>query len=135
MNDFNQQVIDEFRSNEGKVGGPFEGAPMILLTTTGAKSGEQRTTPLVCREGDDGTIFVFASKAGAQENPAWYHNVLAHPQVTVEKGTERYAAIAKPLQDAKRDEIWEAHVKAMPNFGEYERKTSRTIPVIELRRA
>ncbi len=135
MNDFNRQVIDEFRSNDGKVGGPFEGAPMILLTTTGAKSGAQRTTPLVCREGDDGTIFIFASKAGAPENPAWYHNVLAHPQVTVEKGTERYEATAKPLEGAERDEVWAAHVEAMPNFGEYEQKTSRTIPVIELRRS
>ena len=134
MNDFNQQVIEEFRSNDGKVGGPFEGAPMILLTTTGARSGEQRTTPLVCREGDDGTIFVFASKAGAPENPAWYHNLVAHPQVTVEKGTERYTATATQLDGAERDEVWAAHVAAMPNFGEYELKTSRTIPVIALRR-
>ena len=135
MNDFNRQVIDEFRGNEGKVGGPFEGAPVVLLTTTGAKSGAQRTTPLVCLEGEGETIYVFASKAGAPTNPAWYHNVIAHPEVTVERGTERYAATATPLNGAERDEIYARQAELRPQFGEYQEKTTRIIPVVALNRA
>ncbi len=132
MNDFNRQIIEEFRSNAGKVGGPFEGAPMVLLTTTGARSGVQRTTPLVCLEGDEGTVFVFASKGGAPTNPAWYHNIVTHPQVTVERGTERYAATATPLGGAERDEIFARQAALRPNFAAYQEKTTRTIPVVAL---
>src|SRR5690242_2265758 len=98
MNEFNQKVIAEFRANGGKVGPPFEGAPMLLLTTTGAKSGQQRTTPLVhTMDGD--RLVVIASKAGAPNHPAWYHNLVANPTVTVEKGTERFQARARVAGD------------------------------------
>ncbi len=135
MNDFNAQIIDEFRANEGRVGGPFEGAPMVLLTTTGAKSGVRRTTPLVCLEGEGGTVYVFASKAGAPTNPAWYHNLVAHPDVTVEHGTERYAATAVPLSGAERDDVFARQAALRPNFADYQEKTERTIPVVALQRA
>ncbi len=134
MNDFNAQIIEEFRGNEGRVGGPFEGAPMVLLTTTGARSGVERTTPLVCLEGDDGTVYVFASKGGAPTHPAWYHNVVAHPEVTVERGTERYEAAATPLSGTERDEIYARQAALRPNFAAYQEKTTRTIPVVALRR-
>ncbi len=133
--DFNQQIIAEFRANDGIVGGPFSGAPMVLLTTTGARTGTERTTPLVCREGENGTLFVFASKGGAPTNPAWYHNVVANPQVTVEHGAERYAATATPVKGAERDAVFAAHAAERPQFAEYQRNTTRVIPVVALRRA
>lgn len=134
-NDFNQQVIAEFRANGGKVGGNFEGRPMVLLTTTGAKSGEQRTTPVMYRaEGD--AIYVFASMAGAPTSPAWYHNMVANPRITVEVGTEQYEAIATPVSDrAERDRIYAAQAAQYPNFAEYEAKTTRVIPVVKITRA
>lgn len=134
-NDFNQQVIAEFRANGGKVGGNFEGRPMVLLTTTGAKSGEQRTTPVMYRaEGD--AIYVFASMAGAPTSPAWYHNMVANPRITVEVGTEQYEAIATPVFDrAERDRIYAAQAAQYPNFAEYEAKTTRVIPVVKITRA
>ncbi len=134
MSDFNTQIIEEFRANEGRVGGQFEGAPMTLLTTTGAKSGKPRTTPLVYQDGGDGTIYVFASKAGAPTNPDWYHNLLAHPSVVVERGTERYEAAAMPVTGPLRDEIYERQVERFPGFGEYQVKAGRVIPVVALRR-
>lgn len=134
-NDFNQQVIAEFRANGGKVGGNFEGRPMVLLTTTGAKSGEQRTTPVMYRaEGD--AIYVFASMAGAPTSPAWYHNMVANPRITVEVGTEQYEAIATPVSDrAERNRIYAAQAAQYPNFAEYEAKTTRVIPVVKITRA
>ncbi|MGE3856227.1 MAG: nitroreductase/quinone reductase family protein [Dehalococcoidia bacterium] len=118
-NDFNQQVIAEFRANGGKVGGAFEGRDMILLTTTGAKTGQQRTNPVVYRrEGDD--IYVFASMAGAPTSPAWYHNMVAHPRITVEVGTEKYEAIATPLDRAERVRGYAAQAADVANFLEYE---------------
>jgi deazaflavin-dependent oxidoreductase (nitroreductase family) len=135
-NDFNRAIIEEFRANHGKVGGPFEGAPMVLLTTTGAKSGTTRVNPLAALPGDeDGVLHVFASKAGAPTNPDWYHNVLAHPEVEVEYGDERYAAVATPVMGAERDRLYAEQVTRMPGFADYERKANRVIPVIELRRA
>ena len=116
------------------VGGPFDGAPMVLLTTTGAKTGIERTTPLVCREGDDGTIYVFASKGGADTHPAWFHNLVAHPQVTVERGTERFDATATRSRATSATAIYAAHAAERPQFAEYEAKTSRVIPVVALRR-
>lgn len=132
---FNERIIDEFRANAGRVGGPFEGAPMVLLTTTGAKSGEARTTPLVCLEDASGRVFVFASNGGRANHPGWFHNVLAHPAVTVERGTERYAAIATPLAGDERDAVFARHVATWPVFGEYQDGLERSIPVVELRRA
>jgi deazaflavin-dependent oxidoreductase (nitroreductase family) len=133
MSDFNQQIIDEFHANEGKVGGGFDGAPMVLLTTTGAKSGNRRTTPLVCLA-EGGRVYVVASFAGAPNNPAWYHNLVANPRVTVERGVETYEADAVVVTGDERDRLFAAQVAVMPGFGDYQAKTSRLIPVVELRR-
>jgi len=133
-NDWNNSVIKEFRENGGKVGGMFEGANMVLVHNTGAKSGQARVTPLVYLP-DGGRVFVFASKGGAPENPAWYHNLLAHPEIEVEIGTEKYAATAVVIQGAERDEIFAKQVAVAPGFGEYQRNTDRIIPVVELRRS
>lgn len=133
MSDFNTQVIEEFRGNEGKVGGGFNGAPMVLLTTTGAKSGKRTTTPLVyLKEGD--RVYIFASMAGAPTNPAWYHNLVANPRVSVEIGAESYEADAQVIAGDERDRLFAAQVAVMPGFGEYQAKTTRVIPVVELRR-
>src|SRR5579859_7269184 len=133
MSNFNQQIISEFRANEGKVGGGFNGAPMVLLTTTGAKSGKRYTTPLVyLAEGD--RMFIFASFAGAPTNPAWFHNILANPRVSIEVGPDRYEADAIVLTGDERDRVFAAQVKAMPGFAGYQAKTSRVIPVVELRK-
>ncbi|HET9090833.1 MAG TPA: nitroreductase family deazaflavin-dependent oxidoreductase [Acidimicrobiales bacterium] len=131
--DWNQKIIDEFRANEGRVGGNFEGAPMLLLHTTGAKSGKERVNPMMYLE-LDGRIFVFASKAGAPTDPDWYHNLRAHPEVTVELGAETFAALASPLRGAERDRVYHEQAARYPGFGEYQEKTSRIIPVVELTR-
>lgn len=109
----------------------WEGRPLLLLTTTGAKSGQRRTNPMMyLREGK--RLFVFASKGGAPTNPDWYHNLLAHPEVTVEIGNEKYHAIAKPVTGEERDKIYAKWAQMYPQFGEYQQKTTRKIPVIEL---
>jgi len=133
MTDFNTSVIDEFRANDGKVKGPFEGAPLILLTTTGAKTGRKHTVPVVYQE-DAGRIVVFGSKAGAPTNPAWFHNLVANPEVTVELGNETFQAKAVVTEGAERDRIFTEQKKRMPGFADYEAKTSRVIPVIALER-
>lgn len=135
MNDFNQGVIKEFRANHGKVGGGFAGAPMVLLTTKGAKSGATRVNPLVALlDGDD--IYVFASKAGAPTSPDWYHNLVANPQVEVEFGDDRFTATAVPITSGpERDRLYAAQVALQPGFADYEKSTTRVIPVVELRRA
>ena len=129
----NNPDLRSFRANGGKVGPPFEGAPMMLLTTTGARSGQQRTTPLVhTRDGED--IVVLASKAGAPSHPAWYHNLVANPEVTVELGTEKFAARARVATGDERERLYAAQAKLMPNFAEYQQKTTRQIPVVVLKR-
>ena len=129
--DFNGKIIAEFRANGGRVGGPFAGAPLLLLHTVGAKSGQERVNPVMYRVvGDD--LAVFASKAGAPTNPDWYYNLLANPQVRVEIGTETVAATARVAGLQERDRIWTAHKEANPGFADYERKTTRQIPVIIL---
>lgn len=131
INDFNQTIIDEFRANDGKVGGPFAGAPMLLLTHTGAKSGKVRTTPLVCtHDGDD--MIIIASKRGAPEHPAWYHNLVVNPAVTVEVGTDRFDATAVEVAGGDRQRLFDAQSALMPAFKEYQEKTTRTIPVLRL---
>ncbi len=130
---FQQQVIQEFRANEGRVGGPFEGAALVLLTTTGARSGKPRTSPLGYLV-IDGLPVVVASAMGADKNPDWYHNLLANPAVTVETGTETYEAIAAAPVGAARDALFAEVVAAEPGFGEYQQKTSRPIPVVTLTR-
>jgi deazaflavin-dependent oxidoreductase (nitroreductase family) len=133
-NDFNQQVITEFRANGGKVGGPFAGSPMLLLTTTGAKSGQSRTTPLVyTTDGDH--IVIIASKAGAPTNPDWYHNLVAHPTATVEIGTEKFQARARVAEGEERQRLYDQQAALMPGFAEYQKKTTRQIPVVILERA
>jgi len=134
MQDFNQQIIEEFRRNGGKVGGQFEGAPLLLLHTTGAKSGAERVNPMMYQQvGDD--LAVFASKAGAPTNPDWYHNLLANPRATVEVGSDTYPVESRVAQGQERDRIWEAQKASYPGFADYEAQTTRTIPVVILRRA
>jgi deazaflavin-dependent oxidoreductase (nitroreductase family) len=134
VNDFNTGIIEEFRSNQGVVGGPFTGAPLVLLTTTGAKSGNRRTNPLATLP-EGGRLYVFASKGGAPTNPDWYYNVVAHPEVEVEYGDEQFAAVAHVVTGAERDRVFEAQVVQMPGFGDYQERTGgRVIPVVELRR-
>jgi deazaflavin-dependent oxidoreductase (nitroreductase family) len=133
LNDWNRSIIEEFRANGGKVGGPFEGGPMLLLTTAGAKTGQQRTNPMMyLQEGE--RLYVFASKAGAPTNPDWYHNLVANPRVTVEVGTESYEATATPVTGADRDRIYAEQSRRYPNFAEYQQKTKRTIPVVAIER-
>lgn len=131
VSDFNQRIIDEFRANEGRVGPPFEGAPMIILHTTGAKSGAEREHPLMSfGRGDQ--RFIIASKAGADTHPAWFHNLTANPDVTVEFGTETYAATARVLDEPERTERYDDFAAERPGFAEYQDKTDRVIPVVEL---
>jgi deazaflavin-dependent oxidoreductase (nitroreductase family) len=136
-NDFNRKVAEDFRANDGKVGPPFEGAPMILLWTTGAKSGKTYLAPLVY-QADGDRVLIFASKAGAPTNPDWYHNLVANPTVTVEvataDGIDLYEATASELEGEERDRLFRRQVELMPGFGDYEAKTSRKIPVIAITR-
>lgn len=133
MKDWNRQVIDEFHANGGKVGGPFEGAPLLLLTTTGAKSGKKFTTPLMyLPEGD--RMLIFASKGGAPTNPSWYHNLVAHPDATVEVGTETFDVTASVVTGEERDRLYAEQSRRYPGFAEYQEKTTRRIPVIALKR-
>ena len=134
FNEWNKAIIKEFRENAGKVGGDFEGAPLLILHTTGAKSGKERENPLMyLPDGDD--TYVFASKAGMPTNPDWYHNLVANPQVKVEVGTETYDATARVLEGDERDRIWTEQKQRFPQFAEYEKTATRTIPVIALDRA
>jgi deazaflavin-dependent oxidoreductase (nitroreductase family) len=130
-NDWNAKIIEEFRANGGKVGGPFEGAPLLLLHTTGAKTGSQHVTPVMYRPVDGGYA-VFASKGGAPSNPAWYFNLVANPSVQAEIGTQTVPLTARVAADTEREPIWSAQKRDYPGFEEYEEKTSRQIPVVIL---
>ena len=133
MSDFNSSIIEEFRASGGKVSGQFEGAPLLLLTSTGAKSGATRVNPMMYL--DDGKrLYVFASKGGAPTNPDWYHNLVARPHATVEVGEDRFEVAATVLAGAERDEIFQRQASLYPGFAEYQAMTSRTIPVIALER-
>jgi deazaflavin-dependent oxidoreductase (nitroreductase family) len=131
MNEWNKKIIEEFRANGGKVGGQFEGAPLVLLTTTGAKSGRKLTTPVMYLADGDRQI-VFASKAGAPTNPAWYHNLIANPRVTVELGEATFEAEATPVTGEERDRLYDKQARLYPGFAEYQEKTTRVIPVVAL---
>lgn len=133
MQEFNKAIIEEFRANGGKVGGQFAGAALLLLTTTGAKTGKTRVNPLAYLQDGDRYV-IFASFAGAPNNPPWYYNILAHPNVTVEVGDERFEAHAEVVQEPERTGLYGKMASIMPPFAEYERKTERKIPVIALRR-
>jgi len=134
INDFNQTIIDEFRANGGKVGGPFKGVQLLLLHSTGAKSGQERIAPLAYRTYGDHLV-VFGSKAGAPTNPDWYHNLRANPKASVEVGTDTFDVTARVAEGEEHDRIWEDQKRDVPNFAEYEKNTDRKIPVIVLERA
>ena len=133
LDDWNRRVIAEFRANEGKVGGPFEGASMILVHHLGAKSGTERVSPMVWFPDGD-RLLIVASKAGAPTNPDWYHNLVAHPRVDVEVGAETFPVVAEELPRAERDEKWAQITAVAPGFAEYQEKTTRVIPVLALTR-
>ena len=131
--DWNTKVIEEFRANGGKVGGPFEGAPLLLLHTTGARTGTERICPLMyLPEGD--RMAVFASKGGAPTNPDWFHNLVANPDVAVEVGEERIDARATVAEGERRDELFAEQARRYPQFQEYQDGLERTIPVVILER-
>ena len=134
MQDWNAKIIEEFRSNEGRVGGQFEGAPVLLLHTTGARSSLMRVNPMMYLNLDD-RIYVFASKAGADTSPDWFHNLVATPRVTVELGTETFEATAAVLAEPDRSRIYAVQAQRYPGCDEYEVKTTRVIPVVELSRS
>lgn len=129
----NAKVIDEFRANGGQCGGRWEGNPMLLLTTTGARSGQERVSPITYTE-HGGRLVVIASKAGADHHPAWYHNLVANPDVTVELGTERFPARARVAEEPERSELFDERVALMPRFGGYQEITDREIPVVVIDR-
>lgn len=132
MSDWNQKIIDEFRANGGRVGGGFDGAPLLLLHTDGARSGLERVNPMMYQDLGDGRLAVFASKAGADTNPDWYHNIVAHPDVRAEIGTETRAFRARTAEPAEREPIWTRQKSDFPGFADYESKTDRVIPVVIL---
>ncbi|MCW3020200.1 MAG: nitroreductase family deazaflavin-dependent oxidoreductase [Solirubrobacterales bacterium] len=134
MDDFNKGVIEEFRANGGRVGGPFEGAPLLLLTSIGAKSGAPRTTPLMYLP-DGERLVIFASKAGAPTNPAWYHNLLASPSATVEVGSDTFDVDVSIAAGEERERLFNQQSELMPQFADYAQKTTRQIPVVVLERA
>ncbi len=131
MSNWNEQIIEEFRANDGKVGGKFEVVPLLLLHTTGAKSGAARINPLAYRREGDAYI-VFASKGGAPTNPDWYFNVKANPVASIEVGTESHSVVARVAEGDERERIWSKQKQDYPGFADYESKTSRKIPVIVL---
>ncbi len=129
--DFNAKIIEEFRANEGRVGDMFEGMPLLLLHHTGAKSGKSRINPLAYQS-DDGRYVVFASKAGSPTNPDWYYNLKAHPNVTIEVGTDTIEVLASEAASEERERLYRTQAERIPQFAEYEQKTERVIPVIVL---
>jgi deazaflavin-dependent oxidoreductase (nitroreductase family) len=130
-NNYNQRNIDEFRANDGKVGGRFEGKTLLLLHTTGAKSGKERINPVAyVRDGEK--YVVIASKGGAPTHPDWYYNIVAHPHLTVEVGTETFQVDAKVAEEPERTRLYNKMVEMMPGFDDYRRNTTRKIPVIKL---
>ncbi|WP_017936656.1 nitroreductase family deazaflavin-dependent oxidoreductase [Nocardioides sp. Iso805N] len=138
MSDGNTQVIEEFRANQGRVGGPFEGAPMVLVHHTGRRSGAERVTPLVYLPGDDASVlYIFASKGGAPTNPDWYRNLIETGTTTIEVGAETYQVSVEEVTGAERDRLFAGQVARMPGFGGYAEKTAgiRVIPVLRLTRS
>ena len=130
---YNRALVEEFRTNGGKVTGIFGGAPLVLVTTTGAKSGVRRTSPVVyTRDGDN--VVIIASKGGSPTNPDWYHNLVANPEVTVELADETYEARARVTEEPERTRLFRAQAALMPTFADYEKATTRKIPVVVLER-
>lgn len=139
VNQWNEKIIAEFRANEGRVGGPFEGAPVVLVHHRGRKSGREYVTPMMYLpdDGDTDTVYVFASKAGAPSNPDWYYNLTAAGEGTVERGTGSYHVAVRELSGDERDRIYDEQARRYPGFAGYAQRTAgiRTIPVLELRRS
>jgi deazaflavin-dependent oxidoreductase (nitroreductase family) len=133
INDRNKIIIDEFRANAGKVGGPFAGRTLLLLHTIGAKSGLEHVNP-VAYVNDGDRLVIIASKGGAPTNPDWYYNLVAHPLGTVEVGTEKFQVRASAPAEPERTQLYNKMVEMMPGFAEYQRRTKRVIPVIVLTR-
>lgn len=133
QNDFNLNIIKEFRENGGETFGPFKGRNLLLLTTKGAKSGNEGTTPLVYSKDGDRYVII-ASMGGAPKHPAWYHNIVANPNVTLEVGTEKFQATATVAEELERTRLYNAQAEMMPAFTEYQQKTTRVIPVVVLTR-
>ena len=132
--DWNKAIIEEFRANEGRVGGNFEGRPILLLHHKGAKTGVERVNPLAYQPLENGAVAIFASKGGAPTNPDWYHNLRANPDASVELGTEKYDVTARVAEGDERERIWSRQKELMPGFAQYEKSTTRQIPVIVLER-
>lgn len=133
MSDWNAGIIEEFRSNEGRVGGMFDGAPLLLLHHRGAQTKTDRVSPLMYQDLGDGAVAIFASKAGADDNPDWLYNLKAHPDTQIEIGSETRSVSARIAQGDEHDRIWERQKREWPQFAEYEQKTSRQqIPVVVL---
>lgn len=133
MNEFNQSIIDDFRANAGVVTNPmFEGASLILLHHRGAKTDTERVTPLVYQDLGDGRLAIFASMAGAPNNPAWYHNLVANPDTTVEVGSDTIEVAATVADAGTREPIWQRQKEQSTQFADYEAATDRTIPVVVL---
>ncbi|PXY22588.1 nitroreductase/quinone reductase family protein [Prauserella muralis] len=133
LSEFNRPVVEEFRANAGRVGGPFAGGDLLLLTTVGAKSGREHTTPLAYVR-IEGRLLVVASAGGSPRNPDWYHNILAHPMARVELGDEAFGAVAVPVEGAERDRLFDLVVRAVPGFGDYQATVQRRLPVVALER-
>jgi deazaflavin-dependent oxidoreductase (nitroreductase family) len=131
VSQWNRRIVEEFRANEGRVGGGFEGRPLLLLHHTGARSGVERVNPLAYQK-VGGSYAVFGSKGGAPTNPDWYYNLIANPRARIEVGTETIDVVARIPGPEERERIWEEQKRVMPGFAEYERRTSRQIPVVIL---
>jgi len=133
VNDWNDRIIAEFRANEGRVGGPFQGRPLLLLHHFGARTGAERVNPLAYQQ-VGGAWAVFGSKGGAPRNPDWYHNLIANPRARIEVGTETFDVVARVAEGEERERIWAEQKRLMPGFAEYETRTARQIPVVVLER-
>jgi deazaflavin-dependent oxidoreductase (nitroreductase family) len=132
--DFNAQIIEEFRVNQGCVGGSLAGTPMILIHHIGARSGTERVTPLACNPQPDGRFAIVASNGGSPAHPAWYYNIKAHPRITVELGPQTFTVVAEELDETARAELWPKLIADSPGLGEHQAKTTRKIPVFILTR-
>jgi deazaflavin-dependent oxidoreductase (nitroreductase family) len=132
--DFNAQIIEEFRVNQGRVGGSLAGTPMILIHHIGARSGTERVTPLACNPQPDGRFAIVASNGGSPAHPAWYYNIKAHPRITVELGPQTFTVVAEELDETARAELWPKLIADSPDLGEHQAKTRRKIPVFILTR-
>jgi deazaflavin-dependent oxidoreductase (nitroreductase family) len=129
---YNRRLVAEFRANEGRVGGEFEGAPLVLMTAIGAKSGQPRTTPHWYEDAGNGAVAIYASNNGHPDPPHWLANIAANPAVTVELGSNSYRAVARVTSGDERDRLWARVVAANPTFGDYQAKAGRQIAVVVL---